>query len=122
MEKQVMLAGIFGITTIIAIVLLVNSANTGLYWADDYYVRPSGMQMRVESGVVVLQTEPVINEVCHNAAYCNGQATYSCCSHDSTSCIIPSQEDHTRGSCPSTHRSRCQCREDYVAGLIEKYG
>lgn len=124
MDKNVMLAGIFAIIAIVGIVLFVNNTITGAYYfaADDYYVKPSGMQFRVESGVAVLQSDVAVNQVCRNAVPCGGQAQYVCCRHDGTECILPSDDDAARGSCPLTHRSRCQCREDHVAGLVERYG
>jgi len=124
MEKKIMLVGIFALAAIVAIVLVVQNTLTGMVYfaADDYYVRPSGMQMRVESGVMVLQSDVVVNQVCRNAVACDGESRYTCCNHDGTSCIRPDQDDAARGSCPPTHRSRCQCREDYVAGLYERYG
>jgi hypothetical protein len=121
MDKAIALTGIFGMIAIITIVLVVNSSLSGMViGADDYYVRPSGMTLRSESGVVVLQSEVVTSEMCRNTAFCNGQTRYTCCKHDGTGCILPL--DDTTGSCPLSHRSRCQCREDYVAGLVEKYG
>jgi hypothetical protein len=123
MDKPVMFAGIFAIIAIVGIVLFVNSTITGQYFAaEDYYVRPSGMQMRVESGVMVLQSEQVVNQVCRNAIYCNGLTRYTCCNDEGTSCVLPTAGEEAKGSCPGTHRSRCQCREDYVAGLFERYG
>ncbi len=123
MDKSIALAGIFAVVAIIAIVLFVNSTITGgIIGADDFYVRPTGMQMRLESGVVVLQSDPAIIQVCRNAIACDGKASYTCCKHDGTVCVLPSAEDVARGGCPKAHRSRCQCKEDYVAGLIEKYG
>ncbi len=117
MDKSVALAGIFGILAIIGIVLFVNGFITGKV---SYY--PAGMQLRTESGVQVLQSEVVVNQVCRNAIFCEGQSRYVCCNHDGSSCAIPSAENQAAGSCPLSHRSRCQCREDYIAGLEEKYG
>lgn len=126
MDKPIMITGIFAILAIIGIVLFVNNATISgrviSINADDFYVRPTGMQMRVESGVMVLQSETPINSVCKNAIFCNGERSYTCCNHEGTSCILPSNDDANKGSCPLTHRSRCQCREDYIAGLVEKYG
>jgi hypothetical protein len=123
MEKSVIIAGIFGIIAIVGIVLLVNSTITGQYFAaHDYYVRPSGMQMRVESGVMVLQSDVAVNQVCRNSINCNGLTRYTCCNDEGTSCVLPTAGEETAGRCPSSHRSRCQCREDYVAGLFERYG
>lgn len=124
MEKKIGLIGIVALVAIIVMVFVVNTTLSGmLINADDYYVRPSGMQWRVESGVSILQSEPVINQVCRNTIPCgNTRITYTCCKHDGSGCILPSAADQSRGSCPLSYRSRCQCREDYVAGLIEKYG
>jgi hypothetical protein len=123
MDKPVMFAGIFGIIAIVGIVLFVNTSISGQYFAaEDFYVRPSGMQMRVESGVMVLQTEQVVNQVCRNSVNCNGLTRYTCCNDEGTSCVLPTAGEETAGKCPGTHRSRCQCREDYVAGLYERYG
>lgn len=118
MNKSVALAGIFGILAIIGIVLFVNGFITGGV-IEGYYL--PGMHIRTESGVQILQSDVVVNQVCRNAIFCDGQATYTCCKHDGTACTLPSDEDAARGSCPLTHRSRCQCREDYIAGLQEKY-
>ncbi len=133
-----MLAGIFAVIAIVGIVLFVNSTITGkvtddypsVYYpynniyAQDFYVgRPSGgVKMVVESGVVLLQTEPVVNDVCRNAVNCFGLSTFVCCMHDGRECIVPNKENRLAGSCPTTHRSRCLCREDYMANLFEKYG
>jgi hypothetical protein len=123
MSKQILITGIVAVIAIVAIVLIVDATLTGfVIGASDFYTRPSGMQMRLESGVVVLQSDVAVNSVCKNAIFCESQATYTCCRHDGTSCILPTAGEHLLGSCPKTHRSRCQCREDYVAGLVEEYG
>lgn len=123
MTKQLAILGIFASLSIVGIVLFVNGTISGLYFAeDDYYVRPSGIQFRVESGVAVLQSDVAVNQVCRNAVPCDYQSSYTCCTHDGSDCIVPSQASQSAGSCPLSHRSRCQCREDYVAGLVERYG
>lgn len=121
MEKNIMFVGIVGIAVIVGIVLFVNSTISGLYFAaDDYYVRPSGLQFRVESGVAVLQHDMPVISSCRNSAVCSGEAAYSCCNHDGSECILPAEAEESRGACPATHRARCQCREDYIAGLMER--
>lgn len=123
MSKAILLTGIVAIVAIITMVLVVNTTLTGMVvGAQDFYTRPSGMQFRVESGVEFLQSEVVTGQMCKNAVFCQGQTTYTCCRHDGTSCILPTAGEHVLGACPRTHRSRCQCREDYIAGLIEEYG
>jgi len=129
MDKTIMIAGIFAVIAIVGIVLFVNSTITGrVYYpynniyADDFYVKPTGMKMDVASGTVFLRPDQVVSNVCMNAVECHGLSGYTCCKHDGTSCIIPPKEYRDAGMCPSSHRSRCLCREDYVAGLVEKYG
>ncbi len=129
MDKAVMVAGIFAILAIVGIVLFVNSSVTGkVYYpynniyAPDFYVKPTGMQMDVSSGVVYLKSDQIINNVCMNTVLCGGKSPYVCCKHDGTECIVPPAEYQEAGSCPLTHRGRCLCKEDYMAGLIEKYG
>ena len=129
MNKSIMIAGIFAVIAIVGIVLFVNSTITGkVYYpynniyADDFYVKPTGVKMGVASGTVYLQTEQVVNDVCRNAVNCFGLSTFVCCMHDGRECIVPAKEYRDAGSCPGTHRSRCLCREDYVAMLYEKYG
>lgn len=121
-NKKIAVVGIFGILAVIAIVLFVNNTLTGMYYAaDDYYVRPSGMQFRVESGVAILQADVAVIATCKNAIFCENQARYTCCNHMGTECILPSTLEEAQGRCPLTHRSRCQCKEDYIANLYEKY-
>ena len=135
MDKPVMIAGIFAVIAIVGIVLFVNSTITGkvidypsVYhpynniYAQDFYVKPSGVKMGVSSGTVYLETEHVINGVCKNTINCHGLSDYVCCKHDGTDCIIPPKEYRDAGFCTYTHRSKCQCREDYIAGLVERYG
>jgi len=130
MDKNIMIIGIFATLAIVGIVLFVNSTisgnvvGTGDEYAFDYYVaRPwSGMQFRTESGVVVMQGEQVINQVCRNSVFCDGKASYVCCNDMGTDCQIPAKADEARGGCPLIRRSKCQCREDYIAGLQERYG
>jgi len=124
MDKT-LLAGVFAILAIVGIVFIVNSSITGMYvdtYGPDFYVRPSGMQMRVESGVAVLQSDVVVNQVCRNAVFCEGQARYVCCEHNAQSCQLPTAEQEAANVCPLTHRSRCLCREAYIADLFEQYG
>jgi hypothetical protein len=121
--KQIALAGIVAMIAIVTMVLVVQSSLTAqVIGADDFYTQPSGMQMRLESGVVVLQSDVVTNSPCKNAVFCQNAAQYVCCRHDGTSCVLPEDGNRASGSCPLTHRNRCQCREDYIAGLVERYG
>lgn len=129
MDKSIMIAGILAVIAIIGIVLFVNTSITGqVYYpynniyAQDFYVKPSGIQMETSSGVVLLQTDNVINNVCSNAVTCGNTGTYTCCKHDASACIVPDKGYQSLGSCPMTYRSKCLCREDYVAGLMERYG
>ena len=124
MDKT-LLAGVLAILAIVGIVFVVNTSITGMYietYGPDFYVKPSGMQMRVESGVAVLQSEVVTNQVCRNAVFCDGQSRYVCCSHDAQSCQLPTEAQKAANVCPLNHRSRCLCREDYIAGLFERFG
>ncbi|MEM2916426.1 MAG: hypothetical protein QXT19_03670 [Candidatus Woesearchaeota archaeon] len=129
MDKPVIVAGILAILAIVGIVFFVNSAMTGKFYypynniyADDFYVKPTSVRMDVASGVVFLRPDQVINNVCMNTVLCSGKSSYVCCKHDGTECIIPPKEYQESGSCPLTHRGRCLCKEDYLAGLVEKYG
>jgi hypothetical protein len=129
MDKAIMVAGVFAIIAIVGIVLFVSGAiNANVYYpynniyAQDFYVRPSGVQMVVESGSVLLQTDSVINDVCRNTILCGNDAPYVCCKHDGTSCILPPIENQQAGSCTNLYRSKCLCKEDYVAALMERYG
>ncbi|MEM4254188.1 MAG: hypothetical protein QXR48_02265 [Candidatus Woesearchaeota archaeon] len=135
MDKSIMLAGIFAVIAIVGIVLFVNNTITGkvvdypsVYYpynniyADDFYVKPTGVRMDVASGVVFLRPDQVINNVCMNTVKCYGLSDFVCCKHDGTECVIPPKEYRDAGTCPLTHRSKCQCKEDYIAGLVEKYG
>ncbi len=134
MDKAVMVAGIFAVLAIVGIVFFVNNSMTGkvyypaVYYpynniySDDFYVKPTGVKMDVASGVVFLRPDQVINNVCMNAVMCGGKSSYVCCKHDGTECIVPSKEYQDANSCPLTHRGRCLCKEDYMSGLIEKYG
>lgn len=120
MDKQIMLAGIVAIITIVTIVLVIDSSLTGLSLYGE--MLPAGMQLRTESGVEVFDLPRAINNACWSTINCNGRSTYVCCSHDGTSCVLPGIADQRKGSCPLTHRSRCQCKEDFTAGLEEEYG
>jgi len=129
MDKAVMVAAIFAVIAIVGIVLFVGNSISGqIYYpynniyAQDFYVRPSGVQMETASGVVLLQTDNVINNVCSNAVNCGNTGTYTCCKHDGSSCIVPDPGFQEVGTCPMAHRSKCLCREDYIAGLVERYG
>ncbi|MEM4240304.1 MAG: hypothetical protein QXM31_03445 [Candidatus Woesearchaeota archaeon] len=133
MDKA-LIAGVFAIIAIVGIVLFVNSSITGKFYypsvyypynniyADDFYVKPTGMKMDVASGVVFLRPDQVVNDVCRNAVNCYGLSDYTCCKHDGTDCMIPPEEYRAAGLCTYTHRSKCLCREDYIAGLVERYG
>lgn len=130
MDKAVIVAGIVAVIAIVGIVLFVSHSISGqaVYYpnnniyAQDFYVWPSGVQMKTDSGVVLLQTDNVINNVCSSTLACNGTSTYVCCKHDASSCFVPDKDYQSYGNCPNAYRSKCLCREDYVAGLVEKYG
>jgi hypothetical protein len=129
MDKAVMVAGVFAIIAIVGIVLFVNSSiNANVYYpynniyAQDFYVKPTGVQMKTESGVVLLQTDSVINDVCRNTIVCGNTGTYTCCKHDGSGCIIPPPEYQQAGLCTNEYRGKCLCKEDYVAALMERYG
>lgn len=129
MDKSIILAGIFAVIAIVGIVLFVNNSITGkVYYpynniyADDFYAKPTGVRMDVASGVVFLRPDQVINNVCMNTVECHGLSDFVCCKHDGTECIIPPKEYRDAGVCTYTHRSKCLCKEDYLAGLVEKYG
>jgi len=118
-----MLVGIFAILAIVSIVMVVNSPNVGLSIYDDsFYVRPSGLHFNEQSGVSVLQGDQPIVSSCSSTVFCDGNAPYTCCSQTSNTCVLPSKLEESKGSCPNTHRSRCQCREAYIADLFEVYG
>ncbi len=118
-----MLVGIFAILAIVSIVMVVNVPSTGLSIYDaDYYVKPSGMHFNTQSGVTVLQGDQPIVSACSSTVFCDGEASYTCCQQDTGACVLPGKIDESKGACPSTHRSRCQCREAYIADLFEVYG
>ncbi len=128
MEKAVIVSGVLAIIAIVGMVLYVNSSISGAVYypynniyADDFYVRPSGVKMGVASGSVYLYTDSVINNVCGSTVDCHGLSTYTCCNHIGSECIIPPEEYREVGMCPGTHRGRCVCKEDYIAMLHEKY-
>ena len=114
MTKQLAMLGIVSVLAIAGIFVLVD----GLL--KDISVTGQPWVLRTESGVEVLQGEMPTISVCRNTVYCLGQATYTCCKHDGSSCVIPTPEEQSIGSCPKTHRSRCVCGEAYEAYLEEK--
>jgi hypothetical protein len=93
---------------------LINSA------LDDFNAAGQAWNLRVESGVEVLQGEMPTISVCQNTVYCNGQSTYTCCKHNGLECVIPTEAEQEARICPLTHRSRCVCGEAYDAYLEEK--
>jgi hypothetical protein len=136
MDKNVAIAGMFGIITIVAIVLLVNTSLTGNLVdvierdtsdvvrgnMNDFFVKPTGMRFRHEGNIVILESKVEISTVCRNTISCNGQALYACCNGDGTGCVLPTASEESIGRCPNQYRSRCQCKEDYLAALEEEYG
>ena len=128
MDKAVTFAGIFGILAIVGIVLFVSSSISCSYvsftepYSRDFLVRPSGMRFYDDSGQVTMRSDSPINQVCKNAPFCNGQATYTCCNDVGTDCQLPSYGDQSQGSCPGIRRGRCQCREDYLGAIQEATG
>ena len=123
MSTKLAVVGIFAVLAIVSIVLIVGPSSTGFSIYDNsYFVKPSGLHFNAQSGVEVLQGDQPIISSCSSTVFCDGNAAYACCSQTSNTCVLPGKLDEIKGACPDTHRSRCQCREAYIADLFEIYG